>query len=184
MKWAVAGLAALALLGACKKPAGPSAPVAATMADADEAAQTQAGAEAFVNRIYREFQGYANAAPESMPKPLEQARIYDKSMLDLLAQSERLAAGNLGAWEADPLCACQDPAGMTSQIEMKGQSGATATATVRLGFGPKVWQDLTLDLVYEDGHWRVHDIESGDLPSARETLIHYNKEMGEPGKKP
>jgi len=186
MRRVVLALAALALLAACKREAGPlapTAPVAAAMAE-DEMSQTLKGAEAFVTRVYREFEGFANAPPETMAQPPENARVYDKSMLALLAQAERLASDEGAPWEADPLCECQDPAGMTSAIEMTGQTGATAGAKVKLGFGPKVWQELVLDLIFEDGHWRVHDIKTGDLPSARETLVRFNKEMGGAGKKP
>lgn len=186
MRLLVLTLVALAMLTACKQEAGPpasSGPVAAAMAE-DETSQTLKGAEAFVRRVYREFEGFANAPPETMAKPPENARVYDKSMLALLAEADRLASDEGAPWEADPLCECQDPAGMTSQIEMNGQTGATASAKVKLGFGPKVWQDLALDLIFEDGHWRIHDIKTGDLPSARETLVRFNKEMAGTAKTP
>ena len=67
---------------------------------------------------------------------------------------------------------------------MPPPTGTTSTAKVKLGFGPRIWQELDFDLVYEDGHWRVHDIKTGDLPSARESLQHYIKEMSGPAKKP
>ncbi len=146
--------------GPAPKDAAPSAPVAAAMAPAaptvtDETTPTAAGAQAFVDDLYKaEF----SPAPDSYGP--SRSKVYDAAMLKLMALDQCLSDGEVGALDGDPLCDCQDPGGMKAKAVVASADASTAAVKVQLTDGPKFSQTITLDLVFENGHWRVHDVDS------------------------
>ena len=104
--------------------------------------------------------------------------IFHPSLLALIEEDERLANGEVGALDGDPLCDCQDDSGMTFQIRAvraEGFSRATAIVVRREVEDPAA-EAITLDLASVGGRWRVYDIHSKDTPSLRAFLIKSNAE--------
>ncbi|MGH7023962.1 MAG: hypothetical protein ACREEB_10280 [Caulobacteraceae bacterium] len=102
--------------------------------------------------------------------------VFHPSLLALIGEDRRLADGEVGALDGDPLCDCQDDGGMTFQIKSvrdDGDERATAVVVRREVEDPAA-VDITLDLALSDGHWRVYDIHTKDTPSLRTLLIKSN----------
>lgn len=97
-------------------------------------------------------------------------RIFDASLVALIRKDEKLADGEVGSLDGDPVCDCQDPGGMKAKVLSVASSGASAAAAkVELRFpdGPR---QMTLDLVLTKDGWRIHDTHTKDTPSLRKLL--------------
>jgi hypothetical protein len=129
----------------------------------------------FVVRLFAMYgQGLKDAPSREQP--------YDKAMLALMDENDRLTpAGDAGSLDWDPLCQCQDWGKLVAQATVKLTSPTAATAEVT--FRDVQWGDAprhaTFDLVFEDGHWRIHDIHSKDFKdgSMRTYLTTENQRM-------
>ena len=75
------------------------------------------------------------------------AQVFDAPLVALIRRDQRNARGEVGALDGDPLCDCQDDAGMTWRIAGVVPQGADkAVARVRLTFPqtPRPRTDATL----------------------------------------
>lgn len=153
-KAAIAAMVLTALAGANPALAKP----AAKPAPAPAAAQT------FVKGLYKAY------ADETY-SPIGDAapRVFDASTLALLRENARLTPeGELGSWDADPICRCQDPTGVTAVITASRSTGkGTAVVTVDVRFGEQTQGPVTFRLVATGAGWRVHDLESDEIGSLR-----------------
>ncbi len=167
--------ATLALLCACRpaadqpaKAVAPApapvaaAPAAATPAVIDETTPTQAGAQAFLDAVYK-----AESDPAPNTFGAKSSKVYDAAFLRLMSLDDCLSNGDIGTLDYDPLCNCQDPAAVKATPVITRADGTTASANVQLKSAVK--EALTMDLVFEAGHWRVHDI-TNDGDSVVKTL--------------
>ena len=146
------------------------APLPATAADA-------AGARIFLEKIYSHYpappgrNGYFPTGPVAR-------RVFDPGLVALFREDERLADGEVGAIDGDPLCDCQDDGGLKVTIEdvrLTGPSSAKATVALRFSAGaPPAFERLRISLAVVAGQWRIHDIGSGATPSLRAYLIEEN----------
>lgn len=147
------------------------APLPSVAADA-------AGARAFLEKIYAHYptapgrQAYFPTGPVAR-------RVFDPEMVALLREDQRLAGGEVGAIDGDPLCDCQDDDGLSVSIEDIRLTGASsANAAIALRFNPPAapaFEQLAISLVVVAGRWRIHDIRSKDTPSLRAYLIQENR---------
>ncbi len=138
----------------------PSIVLAAPASDA-------ASAKAFLERVYAQRQTAKDTA------------LYDPSMLALLKEDKRLAHGELGAVDFDPICQCQDDDGMTAQVgsvQVTPPGAATAAVTLRFAAPgePRLVKHVEFNLVSVMGAWRVHDIRSKQMPSLRAFILKSN----------
>lgn len=132
-----------------------------------------AGARAFVAWIYSH---YPKTGQVTQFDPLGSAatRIFHPSLIDLIKADERAGDDQAPDLDGDPLCDCQDNAGMTFTVgSVRASEFSRATATViRRDMGdPAGGETITLDLAQAGGGWRVYDIETKDTPSLRAFLI-------------
>ena len=145
--------------------------------------QAQAGdvsaARAFVAWIYSHY-------PTSTRRPTFDAlggaakrAIFAPSLIALIDEDARLAHGEVGALDGDPLCDCQDDGGMKFRIaSVRSVDPSHASAVIVRSYAdskaPEA-ETITLDLALTKGHWRVYDVKSRDTPSLRAMLIQSNR---------
>src|SRR5688572_4043961 len=115
---------------------------------------------AFVERLYA---GYRDPDYDPLAKP---GRIFAPALVAAIREEVRLSRDEVGYMDADPICQCQDAAGLRHSIEEIGQAaGKTATARLRLDLGDSDRRGLTLRLVRTKAGWRIADIATSDEPS-------------------
>ena len=157
----VFALAAVALFGA---------------ATAHAAAPDVTSARAFVQKLYAHYPQPANG-PFFSPTDKDAASVFDSGMVALFREDVRLAKGEVGFVDADPICQCQDDGGLKPKIISVAMSGANAaTAVIDLHFDGGKPNPLTLHLVVVGGQWRIYDLSSPDMKSYRADFIKANKE--------
>lgn len=105
--------------------------------------------------------------------------IFAPSLIALIDEDARLAHGEVGALDGDPLCDCQDDGGMTFKIaSVRSVDPSHASAVIVRSYAdtkaPEV-ETITLDLAMTKGRWRVYDVRSRDTPSLRAMLIQSNR---------
>jgi hypothetical protein len=125
---------------------------------------------AFLAGLYAHYPVAGKAHPFDPVGP-QVSRVFDAPLAALIRRDQRNARNEVGALDGDPLCDCQDDAGMTWKIvNIVPQGAGRALAQVRLTFPdtprPRI-DDLRVDLVRTPAGWRIHDIASSDTPSLR-----------------
>jgi len=69
------------------------------------------------------------------------------------------SGGEVGALDGDPLCDCQDYGRLSVQIvSLRQPNPRSASASVRVTFGPHDFRNLRLSLVQTPAGWRVADV--------------------------
>jgi hypothetical protein len=134
--------------------------------------------KAFVAGLFATYQD--NTKP-----PAGSHHIYDAQLQALMDEDVRLANGEVGALDFDPLCQCQDYQKLQAQLTVRSASPTGATVAVKmidLGMPNDKPRDAVLDLVKERGAWRIHDIHADDPKSLRAFLLQQNAERAKPPK--
>lgn len=118
------------------------------------AAQAPAGtAEGFVQRLYASY-NRSDFSPFKHPE-----RVFAPRLLAAINEDMRLAQGEVGYLDGDPVCQCQDHGKVTAQIRMLTRpSRGTARVLVHVDLGIGDARDLWLTLVHTRSGWRIADI--------------------------
>jgi hypothetical protein len=125
---------------------------------------------AFVERLYA---GYAQPDHDPLAAP---GLIFAPPLVAAIAEDSRLSRDEVGYMDADPLCQCQDAAGLRPLVREVRRSGrSAATARILLRFPGADRRDLTLRLVRTDAGWRVADVVAADEPSLLGSLRRFNR---------
>lgn len=125
---------------------------------------------AFVERLYA---GYRDPDFNPLAHP---RRIFAPPLVAAIREDGRLSRGEVGYMDSDPLCQCQDAAGLRPTVGEVGRPDATAaTVRVLIDFGGSDRRDLTLRLVGTRAGWRVADIATAEEPSLLESLNRFNR---------
>jgi hypothetical protein len=125
---------------------------------------------AFVERLYA---GYEDPDYDPLARP---EQVFAPSLVAAIREDWKLSRDEVGYMDADPLCQCQDSAGLRAAIGEAGSSGREkATARVRITFGGSDRRDLRLKLVRTAAGWRVADVATADEPSLLEALGRFNR---------
>lgn len=137
---------------------------AALLAAPPALAQDAASAKAFVAGLYGAYHGQG---PDVFGKLAKQ--VFSPRLLGLIRRDERLAHGEVGALDGDPICNCQDFEIKDVRVEaaLSGPGRAQATARFR-NFGKP--QTVRLDLVAADGGWRIDNIHEEGTPDLADYL--------------
>jgi hypothetical protein len=139
------------------------------------AATDAASARAFVEKLYSHYPSNPNGKAFD-PTGKNASRVFDPGMIAAFREDARLANGEVGFVEADPLCQCQDDSGLKSKVVSVTLTGPNAAdAVVNLQY-PDATLALTLHLVPVNGAWRIYDLSTGDVKSYRADLLKANKE--------
>ena len=123
----------------------------------------------FVERIYA---GYARESYSPLARP---GRIFAPVLVAAIHEDQRLSKGEVGFLDGDPVCDCQDPAGLRATIaDIATTAPNAATVHVALRFGTDR-RALTLRLVRTAAGWRIADITSATEPSLLKDLQASNR---------
>lgn len=116
--------------------------------------------KAFMQRLYA---GYRDPNFDPLTHP---QRIFARRLIFAVSEDARLARGEVGYVDADPVCQCQDPTGMHATVVSVKLHGANrATANVSLRFGKSRARPVKFSLVRTKAGWRISDVSSSDEPS-------------------
>jgi hypothetical protein len=125
---------------------------------------------AFVERLYAGYRD-PDYSPLSHPR-----RVFAAPLVAAIREDRRLSRDEVGYMDADPLCQCQDPAGLRPTIGEVATTGRSiATVRVTVDFGGSDPRDLRLSLVRTASGWRIADIASADEPSLLDSLTRFNR---------
>ncbi|MBJ7484919.1 DUF3828 domain-containing protein [Brevundimonas sp.] len=157
--FAVTALSLGLILSGCDKGETASTPTSAETPDAAQAADP--AAEAFVRSLYPTTQG-GTATGEG--PDLYSAAPWSTRTATLIGQTQTLTAeGDMGFFEANPFCACQDDTGMRlTAVTVTPRDADHADAAVVLTFAeatPPETVSQTYNLVRENGAWKIDDIQ-------------------------
>jgi hypothetical protein len=101
-------------------------------------------------------------------------------LIGLIAEDQRLAHGEVGALDGDPLCDCQDDSGDSFTVGVARADGPNGAAVevVRHDHNvkPPALETIKIVLRQANGVWRIHDVGTPYMPSLRAYLIKANKE--------
>ena len=123
-------------------------------------------ARAFIQKLYAHYP-QKEGGPFFEPTGKNAAEVFDAPLIAGFKEDARLAKGEVGFVDADPICMCQDDSGLKAKIVSVTMKGANADAVVDLQYegGDGKPNLLTLHLVPVNGQWRVHDLSMGEVKS-------------------
>jgi hypothetical protein len=126
--------------------------------------------QAFVHRLYV---GYRDPDYSPLARP---ERIFARPLVEAIREDARLSRGEVGFMDSDPLCQCQDPAGLSPTVAgIRRPTPATAIARLILSFGDTDRRELSLRLVRTRSGWRIADIGTDSDPSLLSDLRRFNR---------
>lgn len=133
------------------------------------AANTPSG---FVTRLYA---GYRNL----VFSPFRHAeRIFAPRLLSAIREDQRLAKGEVGYLDGDPLCQCQDSAGLKARIvAVRRANSMRARVSVTLGLQGERARPAQLSLVRTRAGWRIADVSSPQERSLLAALEASNRKL-------
>jgi hypothetical protein len=153
--------------------------VGAVLAGAPARAAEAAGARSFVTWVYAHYSSHSGVSNDDVFGK-DMAKIFHPSLIALIKEDERLARGEVGALDSDPICDCQDDTDLAFKIKAVravGPARAMALVVRRSPNDQPEFEDITLDLARANGRWRVWDVRTKDTPSLRAMLIKSNREQ-------
>ena len=127
--------------------------------------------KAWMERVYASYRD-RDFSPFDHP-----GRYFAPRLVAAINEDSRLAHGEVGYIDGDPICQCQDSDGMRPRILGVTRQGANR-ASVKVLID---WQDSTarkarFDLVRVHGGWRIADVASGDERSFLRAIEASNRE--------
>jgi len=137
------------------------------------AAQPQPpGARAWLEGVYAEYRK-TDFNPFDRP-----GRYFAPRLVAAMAEDARLAHGEVGYVDGDPICQCQDPAGMHPSIVRVTQQGKDkAIVQVSIGWDNDKPRPTRFSLVRMRDGWRIADVSSADEPSFLAAIEKSNREQ-------
>lgn len=125
---------------------------------------------AFMTRVYA---SYRNSSFNPLDKP---ERWFAPRLIAAIREDARLAHGEVGYLDGDPLCQCQDPAGMHPKVGPATAGRDKARVKVSIGWDHDPARPATFSLVRTAAGWRIADVSSADEPSLQAALDKSNAE--------
>jgi hypothetical protein len=128
--------------------------------------------KAYVERLYASYRD-KNFSPFVHPE-----RYFAPRLLAAIKEDARLAHGEVGYVDGDPICECQDTDGLQAKVAKVTQQGATkALAQVIIDFTDSTARRVKFSLVRTASGWRIADVSSADEPSLLSAVEKSNREM-------
>ena len=116
--------------------------------------------QAYMERLFASYR-VTNFNPFNRPE-----LYFAPRLLSAIKEDARLANGEVGYVDGDPICQCQDPDGLHATVSGVRQQGRdTALVSVSIGFTGYKPRPTTFTLVRTAAGWRIADVSSGDEPS-------------------
>jgi hypothetical protein len=133
------------------------------------AAQPAETPRRFLDSVYARYR-QSDFSPFTHP-----GRYFAPRLVAAIAEDSRLAHGDVGYLDGDPLCQCQDASGLHSRIASVRITGTgRAAAEVILDYPDNTPTRVRLNLVRTKLGWRIADVSSGDEPSLMRSLQQSN----------
>jgi hypothetical protein len=129
-------------------------------------------ATAFLKRLYAHYPTPENAQAYDWSGD-GASTWFDQGLVAAIHEDQVLADGEVGALDIDPICQCQDDAGLKATVGPATLvDPRTARAVVILHFTeekPPLTIQVNYTLVRTSKGWRIHDLSAPDMPS----LLHF-----------
>ena len=140
------------------------------LAIAAAAAQPAETPRGFMERLYANY-GQSDYSPFTHP-----SQVFAPRLLAAINEDSKLAQGEVGYLDGDPVCQCQDTAGLHAAItnlRLQGKDRASVDVSIDLqGYEARL---ATLSLVHTRQGWRIADIGSADEPSLLHAIEQSNR---------
>jgi hypothetical protein len=105
-------------------------------------------------------------------------RYFSPRLAAAMAEDARLAKGEVGYLDGDPICQCQDPAGLKARVlRVIPQGPNKASVQVSIGLSGYDARPARFTLVRTRAGWRIDDVSSKDEPSLFRAIAASNREM-------
>lgn len=129
--------------------------------------------KAFIQQLYA---NYGN----SSYSPFNQAnRVFAPRLLAAINEDSKLAHGEVGYLDGDPICQCQDTAGLHASVKSVVEKVRDkATVTVKLDFQDSTPTKVRFSLIRTAAGWRIADVSASDEPSLLKALEDSNRRAG------
>lgn len=126
--------------------------------------------KAYMERVYASYR-------DKDFSPFDHPNLYfAPRLLSAIKEDARLAHGEVGYVDGDPICQCQDAGGLHASIKSVALNGTDrATVSVQLDFPDSTPTRVRLSLVRTGGGWRIADIWAADQPSLLKVLETANR---------
>ncbi len=134
------------------------------------AAQPAETPRQFMERLYG-YYGQPDYSPFTHPD-----RVFAPRLLASINEDSRLAHGEVGYLDGDPVCQCQDPAGMHASVtgvRATGHGIAIARVSIAWDAAKPTLAQFTLTRTAKG--WRIADVSSVDEPSLLKALESANR---------
>jgi hypothetical protein len=141
----------------------------ALAAAAPAAAETPRG---FMERLYAYYSAH-DYSPFKHPE-----RVFAPRLLAAIKEDERLARGEVGYLDGDPVCQCQDAGGLKARVtSVRMQGAAKASVAVAIGLTGYKPRPAQFSLVRTTAGWRIADVSSPDEKSLLAGLEASNRQQ-------
>lgn len=119
---------------------------------------------------------YAGYRSESFNPFDHPDRYFSPRLAAAIAEDARLAKGEVGYLDGDPICQCQDPDGLKARVQrVIAQGPNKATAQVSIGLTGYDARPARFTLVRTRAGWRIDDVWSKDEPSLLRAIEDANR---------
>jgi hypothetical protein len=109
---------------------------------------------------------YANYRDPSINPLAHPARYFAAPLVAAFKEDARLARGEVGYLDGDPICQCQDPDGLRASVtKVARPSAGKADVSVSIAFPGDEPRVARFSLVLTNAGWRIADVSSIDEPS-------------------
>jgi len=114
----------------------------------------------FMTRVYAQYR-HPDFSPFTHPE-----RYFSPRLRAAIAEDARLAHGEVGYVDGDPICQCQDTAGMHPAItRVTAEGRGKATVVVAIGWDHDPPRPARFSLVRTKAGWRIADVAADKEPS-------------------
>jgi hypothetical protein len=128
--------------------------------------------KAFMERTYAQYRD-AKFNPFDHPD-----RYFAPPLSSAIREDSRLAKGEVGYLDGDPICQCQDPDGMHASVTgVSAQGRDKAVVRVSIGWSHDKPRPARFTLVRTRRGWRIADVGSADEPSLLDALEKSNRQQ-------
>jgi hypothetical protein len=128
--------------------------------------------KSFMQQLYAHYRD-PNFSPFTHPD-----RVFAPKLLAAINEDSKLANGEVGYLDGDPICQCQDASGMRPAITNVTQQGPErATVRVMIAWPHDKPQPVRFSLVWTRSGWRIADTSSPDERSLLAALETSNRKL-------
>ena len=115
-------------------------------------------AEAFIRDLYAHYGHGEKSSPQLLDR--DAGTLAGPELLALTKRDHELVPNEIGAYDSDPICSCQDTDGMVlKDVRVTQETRTNAKAEVTLNFtSDKSSKVLDFALTRIDGQWRIENI--------------------------